>query len=216
MAIMGFNQTNYGSASITLYAGETFELGQSKYFYIAHPKFDADVLLGLASQNDTYRDSRAPENFTPAQKNQYYNKQALLTIKENPKQAILNLMQKMDSYIFISQKVPNSPGKFKLNKEGNRIDIIDERLTWSLVLGNLFYQFWRGLMFILLISSLAILFYKIINDQDKIKTNDIWLLLPWVSTFFVIVLFYMETRYKIVPELLLPVFSLLTISRLKK
>ena len=112
--------------------------------------------------------------------------------------------------------MPNSPGKFKLNKEANRIDIIDERLTWSLVLGNLFYQFWRGLMFILLISSLAILFYKIINDQDKIKTNDIWLLLPWVSTFFVIVLFYMETRYKIVPELLLPVFSLLTISRLKK
>ena len=32
---------------------------------------------------------------------------------------------------------------------------------------------------------------------------------------FVIVLFYMETRYKIVPELLLPVFSLLTISRLR-
>lgn len=216
MAIMGFNQINYGSTSITLYAGETFELGQSKYFYIAHPKFDADVLLGLASQNDTYRESRAPENFTPAQKNHYYTKQAILTIKENPKQAILNLMQKMDSYIFISQKVPNSPGKFKLNKEANRIDIIDERLTWSLVLGNLFYQFWRGLMFILLISSLAILFYKIINDQDKIKTNDIWLLLPWVSTFFVIVLFYMETRYKIVPELLLPVFSLLTISRLKK
>jgi hypothetical protein len=216
LGIMAFNQSNYGSPSITLFAGETFELGQSKYFYIAHPKFDADVMLGLASQTDTYRSTQAPENFTPAQKNNYYTNQAILSIKENPKQAILNLMQRVDSYIFISQKVPNSPGKFKLSKEGNLISIIDERLSWSLVLGSLFYQFWRGLMLILLISSIAVLLHKVINDKHRIKTNDVWLLLPWVTTFFVIILFYMETRYKIVPELLLPVFSLLTISRLKK
>jgi hypothetical protein len=216
LGVMAFNQSNYGSTSITLFAGETLELGQSKYFYIAHPKFDADVMLGLASQTDTYRSTRAPENFTPAQKNKYYTDQAFLSIKENPKQAILNLMQRIDSYIFISQKVPNSPGKFILNKEGNQISIIDERLSWSLILGSLFYQLWRGLMLILLISSIAILLYEITTNKYRIKTSDIWLLLPWATTFFVIILFYMETRYKIVPELLLPVFSLLTISRLKK
>ena len=215
IGVMAFNQSNYGSTSITLFAGETFELGQSKYFYIAHPKFDADVMLGLASQTDTYRTTRAPENFTPAQKNKYYTDQAVLSIKENPKQAILNLMQRVDSYVFISQKVPNSPGKFVLNKEGNQISIIDERLSWSLILGSLFYQFWRGLMLVLLISSIAILLHEFSINKYKFNTRDVWLLLPWITTFFVIILFYMETRYKIVPELLLPVFSLLTISRLR-
>jgi hypothetical protein len=213
---MGINQSNYGSPSITLWAGETFELGQSKFFYLAHPKFDADVMLGLASDPISYRNTRAPEDFTPAQKNDFYTKQAILTIKENPKQAILNLMQKIDSFIFISQKIPNSPGEFRLSAKGDRIDIIDERLSWGLVLGYLLYQFWRGSMLILFISALAILFYKYKTDRFQVQSENFWLLLPWISTFFVIMLVYMETRYKIIPELLLPVFSLLIISRLSK
>jgi len=216
LATMGINQSNYDSPSITLWAGETFELGQSKFFYLAHPKFDADVMLGLASDPISYRNTRAPEDFTPAQKNDFYTKQAILTIKENPKQAILNLMQKIDSFIFISQKIPNSPGEFRLNTKGDRIDIIDERLSWGLVLGYLLYQFWRGSMLILFISALAILFYKYKTDRFQVQSENFWLLLPWISTFFVIMLVYMETRYKIIPELLLPVFSLLIISRLSK
>jgi hypothetical protein len=214
--VMGFNQYTYDSPSITLYSGETLELGQSRYFYIAHPKFDADFMLDLADTSGNYRRTKAPEYFSPAEKNDFYTKQAFLSMRDYPKQAILNLMQKVDSIIFISQKVPNAPGYFKLNQDGNQIQIVDERLSWSLVLGLLLYQFWRGCMFILFISTLAILFYNIKWNKFRLQFNDFWLLLPWVSTIPVIVLFYMETRYKLVPEMLLPVFSLLIMSTIVK
>ena len=214
--VMGFNQYNYNSTSITLFAGETLELGQSRYFYIAHPKFDVDFMLDLADTSGTYRKTKAPEYFSPAEKNDFYTKQAFLSIKEYPKQAILNLMQKVDSTIFISQKVPNAPGYFKLNQNGNQIQIVDERLSWSLVLGLMLYQLWRGCMLVLFISALAILFYNIKWSKLRIQANEFWLLLPWVSTIFVVILFVSETRYKLVPELLLPLFSLLILSKIVK
>jgi hypothetical protein len=214
--VMGFNQHVYDSPSITLYAGETLELGQSRFFYIAHPKFDADFMLDLADNSGNYRKTKAPEQFSPAEKNEFYTKQAFQSMMEYPKQAVLNLMQKVDSTIFISQKVPNAPGYFKLNQDGNQIQIVDERLSWSLVLGLLLYQFWRGFMLILFISTVAILFYNIKWNKFKLQFNDFWLLLPWISTISVILLFYMETRYKLVPEMLLPVFSFLIMSSIIK
>jgi hypothetical protein len=156
------------------------------------------------------------EQFSQAEKNDFYTKQALQSIKEHPKQAILNLMQKLDSTIFISQKVPNAPGYFKLTQDGNQIRIVDERLSWSLILGLLLYQIWRGIMLILFISVLAIFFYNVKWSKVRLQSNDFWLLLPWTSTIFVTILYFSETRFKVVPELLLPLFSLLILSRFDK
>lgn len=214
-AVMGFNQYTYNSPSITLYSGETLAFGHSRYYYLAHPKFDVDFMLDEDISSD-YKKINELEQFSQAEKNEFYTTQALQSIKEFPKQAILNLMQKLDSTIFISQKVPNAPGYFKLSQDGDQIRIIDERLSWSLVLGLLLYQIWRGSMLILLISVLAIFFYNVKWRQIRIQSNDFWLLLPWASTIFVAMLYFSETRYKLVPELLLPLFSLLILSKLDK
>ena len=214
-AVMGFNQYTYKSPSITLYSGETLAYGNSRYYYLAHPKFDVDVMLDEDIPRD-YKKINEVEQFSQAEKNDFYTKQALQSIKEHPKQAILNLMQKLDSTIFISQKVPNAPGYFKLTQDGNQIRIVDERLSWSLILGLLLYQIWRGIMLILFISVLAIFFYNVKWSKVRLQSNDFWLLLPWTSTIFVTILYFSETRFKVVPELLLPLFSLLILSRFDK
>lgn len=215
VAVMGFNQHTYNSLSITLYSGETLAFGHSRYYYLAHPKFDVDFMLDDNISSD-YKKINEFEQFSQAEKNEFYTSQALQSIKEYPKQAILNLMQKLDSTIFTSQKVPNAPGYFKLSQESDQIQIVDERLSWSLVLGLLLYQIWRGSMLILLISVFAIFFYNVKWRQIRHQSNDFWLLLPWVSTIFVAMLYFSETRYKLVPELLLPLFSLLILSKLDK
>lgn len=209
-----FNSINYGSSSITWYAGETFELGQSKYMYLVHPKFDADHLLGLADTPNTYRDSRAPEFMSPAEKNDFYLNQGLDSILDNPKQFVLNIMQKVDSYIFSTQKVPSSPGYFSFDHKSNSIKIIDERLNWSIILGNFVYQVWRAVLLILLIASITLLITSRQKGRnDLLEVGEHLLVLPWISTFLVILLFYMETRYKVIPELLVPIYVLIIFDR---
>ena len=210
-----FNLINYGSPSITWYAGETFELGNSKFMYLAHPKFDADHLLGLADSQGTYREGRAPTTFTPAEKNAFYFNQGIQSIKENPKQYILNVMQKIDSYVFSSQKIPSSPGYFILDSKANSIKILDERLSWSLILGNLVYQIWRALVFIVFVSALTVLIVSFRSTKKILIFKEQILLLPWVTSFIVILLFYMETRYKIIPELLLPLYSFIIFDKFR-
>lgn len=210
LSISVFNIVNYGSPSITSYAGETVELGQSRYLYLAHPKFDADYLLGLADDPNTYRTSRAPQTFSPAEKNNYYFIQGIKSIFDYPQQSVLNIMQKVDSYVFSTQKLPSSPGYFKFIPESNSIKIVEERLSWSLVLGNLLYQIWRIIMILLFISSITVLLIQTNKFPGSfMRFHENWLLIPWVSTFIVILLFYVETRYKLVPETLLPLYSLL-------
>ena len=212
-----FNLVNYGTPSLTWFLGETFELGQSKYMYLAQPKFDADHLLGLADNSNTYRESRAPDFMTPGEKNNFYLKQGLDSIIKNPKQFILNLMQKTDSFIFSSQKIPSSPGYFTFDKDSKSIKIIDERLNWNIILGHLSYQIWRIFAFIVFIASITLYMTDRTNERRKLlDSNEHLLLLPWFCSFLTVLLLYMETRYKVIPELLLPIYSFYILDRIHK
>jgi len=139
---------------------------------------------------------------------------ALQSIKDNPKEILLGTMQKLDSYIFDVQKVPHLPGEYYLSADAKSIVIGNQRLTWPLVLGNLLYEIYRSLLLVGLLASIGVLlaFRKLKFQIKSYKRSLLILLLPWTLGLIPGLLFYTETRFKIVSELLLIPFISLVFS----
>ena len=205
---MFFNLYAYGSSSLAGESGITAYFSYNKYLYLALPKLDMDVFLSTKGHVEDYGSHSSAE----------YTQMAIKSIKENPKEVLLATMQKFDSYIFDVQKVPHLPGEYYLSKDATSIIIGNQRLTWPLVLGNLFYEVYRSLLLIGLLLSVGMLFaYRKLRIKAIYPQNALWLLtLPWLLGLIPGLAFYTETRFKIVSELLLIPFICLVLGSVSK
>ena len=205
---MFFNLYAYGSSSLAGESGITAYFSYNKYLYLALPKLDMDVFLSTKGHVEDYGAHSSAE----------YTQMAIKSIKENPKEVLLATMQKFDSYIFDVQKVPHLPGEYYLSKDATSIIIGNQRLTWPLVLGNLFYEVYRSLLLIGLLLSVGMLFaYRKLRIKAIYPQNALWLLtLPWLLGLIPGLAFYTETRFKIVSELLLIPFICLVLGSVSK
>jgi hypothetical protein len=206
-----FNFNFYGSPSPALEGGITAYFSHSKYLYLSLPKMDMDVFL--AGENGIFSKEYGPiipEGASEKEANSIYQKAALESIRENPKQIILATMQKFESYIFGVQKVPHLPGEYILDIKNKRIDIGDERLSWSLVAGNFVYEIYRSVLVLLgLIGVGAVFALRRFNREMYARVKlPLELTLPWIFGLIPALLLYTETRFKIVSETLLFLFVL--------
>ena len=148
--------------------------------------------------------------------NKLYVNKALKSIKDNPKETLLGTIQKLDSYIFDIQKIPHLPGEYYLSADAKSIVVGDQRLDWKFVMGNLLYALERMLLLIFLIPAL---FITLIGFRKKYFTkkdiNLIVLAFPWVLGVVPGVIFYTETRFKIVSELFLVPFIALILTNVE-
>ena len=205
---MFFNLYAYGSSSLAGESGITAYFSYNKYLYLALPKLDMDVFLSTKGHVEDYGSHSSAE----------YTQMAIKSIKENPKEVLLATMQKFDSYMFDVQKVPHLPGEYYLSEDATSIIIGNQRLTWPLVLGNLFYEVYRSLLLIGLLLSVGMLFaYRKLRIKAIYPQNALWLLtLPWLLGLIPGLAFYTETRFKIVSELLLIPFICLVLGSVSK
>ena len=197
-----FNLYAYGSASFAGESGVTSYFSYNKYLYLSLPRFDMDVFLSTKGHVGGLEEYSSVT----------YSKMAVQSIVDNPKEILLATMQKFDSYIFDVQKVPHLPGEYYLSADAKSIVIGNQRLTWPLVLGNFLYEVYRSLLLVGLLASFgALLAFRKLKIQIKGPGKALWLLLlPWALGLIPGLLFYTETRFKIVSELLLiPLISLL-------
>ncbi len=201
-----FNYINFGSPSPALESGITAYFSYSKYHYLALPKMDMDVFLSGPKGIFTEEYGVNPEKYTSdSHANSELQKAAIDSALANKKETLLGWMQKVDSYVFDVQKVPHLPGRYVLDIENKVIAMESERLTWPIVFGNFLFFIYRTLL--ICAGFLAIgmlLFQKIVMGKvDKFVSTNWVLILPYVFGFVPGVLFYTETRFKIVSELLL-------------
>lgn len=199
-----FNLYAYGNYSLAGESGITTHFSYNKNLYLALPNFDMDVFLST-KENNIIEGLQPDDGFMQI---------AIHSLKNNPKEVILATMQKLNSYVFDAQKVPHLPGEYYLSSDQKSIIIGNERLSWVLVLGNLEYEIYRSLVFAgLLISIGFLLVFRRLNIIDRTKRNALWLLMfPWILGIIPGLLFYTETRFKIVSELLLVPFILVILS----
>lgn len=211
------NFSAYGSPSPALEGGITAYFSHSKYLHLSLPKMDMDVFL--SGENGIFSIENGPvipSGASEAESNSIYQKAALDSIRNNPREFVLNTMQKFESYVFGVQKVPNLPGEYVLDIQNNRIDIGEERMAWSLIAGNFVYEIYRS---ILLVAGLAafgglILIRRIRKDLYLKMNLPLEFVLPWAFGLVPALLLYTETRFKVVSESLLFLFVIVIWSKL--
>jgi len=211
-----FNQFVYGVVSPSNTSGQTIYFGQNKYFYLGHPNFDIDTFLSKEGH-------MTPEGFTNDElwdKNlkeidDIFLAQALRDIRNNPQVLIQNTLIKIDNLFFNLQKVPNLPGQHWLSNDANSIVVDRYSLDLKYALGNLIYFLYRVTSVLLIIYALSIYFYfrRFINKGDYLYS--FWLLLPFISWVPLCLIFYEDTRFRIVPEILFIPASAYLIAQLK-
>jgi hypothetical protein len=211
-----FNQFVYGVVSPSNTSGQTIYFGQNKYFYLGHPNFDIDTFLSKEGH-------MTPEGFTNEElwdKNlkeidDIFLAEALRDIRNNPQVLIQNTLTKIDNLFFNLQKVPNLPGQHWLSNDANSIVVDKYSLDLKYALGNLIYFLYRVISVLLIIYALSIYFYfrRFINKGDYLYS--LWLLLPFISWVPLCLIFYEDTRFRIVPETLFIPASAYLIAQLK-
>jgi hypothetical protein len=180
---------------------------------------DMDVFL--SGENGIFSVENGPEipsGASEAESNAIYQKAALESITSNPKEFVLNTMQKFESYVFGVQKVPNLPGSYVIDIQNKRIDIGDERLAWSLIAGNLVYEIYRSALVLLGLTGIGALLIlrRIRKDLYSMVRPPYEYVLPWVFGLIPALLLYTETRFKVVSESLLFLFIIWIWSRLSE
>ena len=201
-----FNYINYGSPSPALEGGMTAYFSYTKYHYLALPKMDMDVFL--SGPNGSFSREFGPnisESVTESEANQLFQRAAIDSMFANKKETLLGWMQKFDSYIFDVQKVPHLPGRYVLNQSEMTINIENERLTWPLVIGNFFFLIWRSIFLLALMLSVGIFLTIRYLFKEKSKFEyTLWpLAFPYLVGIIPGLLFYTESRFKVVSEVLL-------------
>jgi hypothetical protein len=197
--VLAFNLIVFNSSNLSTSSGDTLFFSHQKYHYLSLPKFDMDVFLknGPSTDPEKVIENSHELKFIKDVK----TRASLQSILENPQRFIFAEMQKLDSYFFSIQKVPNLPGQYELSKDERSILIGDERLSWSLAIGHLMFMVYRFLWLILFLTSIIwialLLFAKI-----ELMRVEKYLLIPFLSGIVPGLLFYVETRFKICAELL--------------
>lgn len=196
----------YSSPTPALEGGLTAYFSYTKYHYLSLPKMDMDVFLsGPDGAFSPINGPVIPEGSTMAETNSIYQRAAIDSIFANRKETILGWMQKFDSYVFDVQKVPHLPGSYVLSQSDKTITIQNDRLSWSLVVGNLIYMLWRTVFLIASLVSVGLFLGVSLFKKDFFgeRMNLLKLAAPYVFGLVPGLLFYTETRFKIVSELLL-------------
>jgi hypothetical protein len=214
-----FNYVSYSSPSPALEGGITAYFSNSKYLYLSLPKMDMDVFL--SGKNGIFSEEygpKFPSGSTESESNSIFQEAAIASLLDNPKENILATMQKFESYFFGVQKVPHLPGEYVLDIKNKKIDIGDERLSWSLVIGNLAYEVYRSVLLLAGLTALGALVYLRRFSRERLKSFKLSyvLLAPWVFGIIPALLFYTETRFKVVTETLLFLFIISAWSKLSK
>jgi hypothetical protein len=214
-----FNYLSYSSPSPALEGGITAYFSNSKYLYLSLPKMDMDVFL--SGKNGIFSEEygpKFPSGSTESESNSIFQEAAIASLLDNPKENILATMQKFESYFFGVQKVPHLPGEYVLDIKNKKIDIGDERLSWSLVIGNLAYEVYRSVLLLAGLTALGALVYLRRFSRERLKSFKLSyvLLAPWVFGIIPALLFYTETRFKVVTETLLFLFIISAWSKLSK
>jgi len=199
------NLFHYGTAAPSNTSGQTLYFGQNKYFYLASPLYDVDVFLAQDGHMDVpgYKneDLRSLDSHNI---DELYLNQAIKQMKENPASFVQNTISKVDNLFFNFQKIPNLPGKYWLSRDGSTINIDQsQNLTLKYAIGNLLYFLYRVISVLLIIYALSLLifFRKKLNAKNIEYT--IWALLPFVSWIPLSLVYYNDTRFRIVPECLI-------------
>jgi hypothetical protein len=202
----GFNFVNYSSPSPALESGVTAYFSYTKYHYLALPKMDMDVFLsGPDGAFSSDNGPTIPEGSSPSEISQIYQRAAIKSAIVNKKETILGWMQKFDSYIFDVQKIPHLPGSYVLNQTNHTISIGNERLSWQLIIGYMAFEVYRTIWLVATFISIGLFIgFKFLKSR-KLLRDPIVLILATPFIFGIIpgMLMYTETRFKIVPELLI-------------
>jgi hypothetical protein len=201
MATLVINQATFGSPSLAHEGGLTAHFAHNKYYYLSLPKFDMDVFLSAGGNMDPKKDIGSSSKFHTI--DDLHLRAALISIVENPKNFTLNTLQKLDSYLFAVQKNPQLPGEYYLSHDQKNIVIGDERLTWPLILGNIAYFIYRATLLILVISIFTLFWFFRVQNKDLWKKSFMPLILPYICGIVPGTIFYTESRFKVVSELLL-------------
>jgi hypothetical protein len=196
-----FNQLVYGVVSPSVTSGQTIYFGQNKYFYLGHPNFDIDTFLAEKGH-------MTPKGFTNEELwskdlkeiDDIFLNQALNDVRNNPQALIQNTLIKIDNLFFNFQKIPNLPGQHWLSTDANSIIIDKNALDLKYAIGNLIYFIYRVISVLLIIYALSIYLHSrmLMTRADNFYT--VWLLLPFISWVPLCLIFYEDTRFRIVSE----------------
>ena len=197
----GINQAAFGSPALAGEAGMTAHFGHNKYWYLAMPKFDSDVFLSTGGNMNTELITAGSKRFLQIENQEF--RAALIYITENPKSVFLNTLQKLDTYFFAVQKNPQLSGEYYLAGDQKSIIIGENRDSWILIFGSFIYFMYRSLLLILLIASITILIVLPKIRKNLMHRPQLLMFVPYLFGSISAVLFFTETRYKIVSELIL-------------
>ena len=211
--VLLFNKAVFNTVNLATSSSDTIFYSHQKYHYLALPKFDMDVFLENGPSTDAIIVSDRSESFGYIENKKI--RAALISIKENPQRFIFSQTQKIDSYFFPIQKVPNLPGTYQLSTTENSIMIGNERLSWSITIGHMLFALYRAVWMLLFAATLvwlAILIYL----RVKLTLPEKFLLVPFFAGIIPGFIFYVETRFKITSELLAVPLFLYTLANFNK
>jgi hypothetical protein len=188
----------FSSPNLSTSSGLTFLYSHNKYHYLSLPKFDMDVFLNDQMNPGKIIGNSNKFSFVKDE----YTRAGLISIEENPKQFMLASLQKINSYFFSVERVPNLPGQYYLSQDAKTIVIGNERLSWSIVIGNTLYLIYRSTWMLFFSITITYLLIRKIQ-RDKISNREVILFLPYLCGIVPGLLYYVETRFKICAELVL-------------
>ena len=197
----GINQAVFGNPALAGEAGMTAHFGHNKNWYLAMPKFDSDVFLSNGGNMRTELITSGSKKFMQIENQEF--RAALIYITENPKRVFLNTLQKLDTYFFSVQKNPQLSGEYYLAEDQKSIIIGENRDSWVLIFGSFVYFIYRSLFLILLIASITILVVLPGIRQGLTHQPQFLMFVPYLFGSVSAILFFTETRYKIVSEIIL-------------
>ena len=213
LGVLSFNHIVFGSSNLSTSSSDTIFYSHQKYHYLSLPKFDMDVFLknGQSTNPGSVVNNTNKLEFIEDPK----TRGALVSILDNPQRFVFAEIQKLDSYFFPIQKVPNLPGQYELSPDEKSIIIGDERLTWSLTIGHLVFAIYRAFWMLLFACTLT-WFALLLFSRTRFSGPEKYLLIPFIAGVIPGLLYYVETRFKICAELLAVPLHLIALQNLKQ
>ena len=213
LAVLTFNKITFGSINLATSSNDTIFYSHEKFHYLSLPKFDMDVLLKNGPSTDPQIVANNSNQLTFIK--DYKTRAAFVSILNNPQQFIFAQIQKLDSYFFPIQKIPNLPGNYQLSKDEKSILIGEERLTWPLTFGYVIFALYRAVWMLLFAGTLVWLGLLIVS-RGNFNRAEKYLLIPYMVGIVPGFLYYVETRFKICSELLVIPLHLIALNSLKE
>ena len=211
---MAINVVAFGQANLATESGLTAHFAHNKYYYLSMPKFDMDYFLTRGGNMNAEKIIENSAKFTNISDKEL--RAALVSIIENPKSLVLNTLQKVDSYFFASQKTPQLSGFYFLSEDQKSIVIVNERLNWALIAGNVFYFLYRSSLLIAGLVAFTIYFILLRRRETILPHNLNYFIIPYLAGAVPGIIYYTESRFKVVSELLLVPLIIAVLDQYKK